>query len=311
VRALLRPNTLTDIRVAEKFLSVKEAFAATGIKISAPGLDEAVAGSPMLQEVTGNEAKEIESEVNRIKIDSDAVGIVVKADTLGSLEALIKLLQSHQIKIKRADVGEISRRDLMEAQALKKTDVYAGVVMVFNTPVAESFQKEAELQGVKIISGNIVYALADDYKKWVKEQEDNKQKMLLEKAIFPFQLQIMPGHVFRNTKPAVVGVRVVEGRLRVGCDVMNDKGQIIGKIQQIQQEKENVSAAERNDEVAISISGGNVGRNLFENDYLYPVLTDGMHQLLQKVANKLTAEEKEILQKITALQSSLTNVQEE
>lgn len=311
VRALLRPNTMTDIRVAEKFVSMKEAHAATGIKIAAPGLDEAIAGSPILEEKTGNEANEIQNEVNRIKIESDAIGIIVKADTLGSLEALIQLLHSHQIKIKRADVGEITRRDILEAAALKAKDLYAGCILGFNAPVNDAVKKEAELQQVHIISGNIVYALTEQYQLWVKQTEENKNKMLMEKAIFPCEIQLLPNHVFRNTKPAVVGVRIIEGRLRVGTELMNKQGEVIGKVAQIQQEKENIDLAEKNDEVAVSIDGGNVGRNLFENDTLYTNPTPGMLTLLKKIESKLSEEEKELLQKITNLQSSLTNTQEE
>ena len=311
VRALLRPNTLTDIRIAEKFISVKEAHAATGIKIAAPSLDDALAGSPMLEEVTGNEEKEIQAEVSRIKIDSDAIGIIVKADTLGSLEALIKLLQLHQIKLKRADVGEVSRRDILEAAALKAKDPYMGAVLVFNTPVTDALRKEAELQGVKIIDGNIVYSLTETYQAWVKEQEESKNKSLMEKAIFPAQLQVMPNHIFRNTKPAVVGVRILEGRLKIGTELMNKTGEIIGRVQQIQHDKENIDIAQKNSEVAVSIDGGNVGRNLFENDMLYSSPTDGMLSLLKKIESKLSIEEKELLEKITALQSSQKPEQEE
>ncbi len=311
VRALLQPNTMTDIRVADKFISLPEAHAATGIKIAAPGLDDAIAGSSVLEESTGNESAEILSEVNRIRIESDAIGIIVKADTLGSLEALIQLLHSHKIKIKRADVGEITRRDVLEAAALKSKDPYAGCVLGFNAPILDAVKKDAELQQVKIISGNIVYALTEHYQQWVKETEENKHKGLLEKAIFPCQLQLMPNHIFRNTKPAVVGVRIVEGRLRVGTELMNKHGEVIGKVAQIQQDKENIDLAERNDEVAISIDGGNVGRNLFENETLYTNPTPGMLMLLKKIESKLSAEEKELLEKITALQSSLTPNQEE
>ncbi|MBM3281885.1 MAG: translation initiation factor IF-2 [Candidatus Diapherotrites archaeon] len=313
IRALLRPNILTDIRVAEKFVSVKDAYAATGVKISAPNLNDALAGSPFLVVKNGNEKEIIEKEVKRIKIESDNVGIILKTDTLGSLEALVKLIHSHHIKVKRADVGEITRRDVLEAAAIRAKDPYLGVIFAFNTLIQDAARKDAQLAQIPIFESNIVYSITEEYVKWVQQQEAEKNKRLLEQAIFPAKIQFLPGFAFRNSKPAVVGVRVVEGRLKNGVELMNSTGELVGRVQAIQSENESVTIAEKNAEVAVSISDAVVGRNLFENDVLYTVLTPNMLVTLKKINAQLSEDEKDLLVFVTQLnsRSSTNNVERE
>ena len=43
-------------------------------------------------------------------MQTDREGIVVKADTLGSLEALTNLLKQSSIKIKKASIGNITKK---------------------------------------------------------------------------------------------------------------------------------------------------------------------------------------------------------
>ncbi|MEK6902916.1 MAG: translation initiation factor IF-2 [archaeon] len=309
IRSLLKPNIAADSRMNEKWIRVEEIHAAAGVKISAPGLEEAVAGSPLLVVSTGNEAEQIEKEVKRITIDSDAIGAIVKTDTLGSLEALLKLMQSHGIKVKRASVGDVTRRDIMEAAALHNKDPFLGVVFAFSTSIPEDARKDAEKAGVKVFESNIVYSLSEDYKKWVESEKAAQQKAFLEKAILPCKFVYLPGYTFRNSKPAVIGVRIQIGRLKVGAEVMNEKGEIIGRVQNIQVESESVQEAKTDEEVAVSIDGATVTRNLNENDVLLTRITDGMQDLLKKI--NLSSDEKELLSTIIALQSSVSNTSQE
>ncbi len=307
VRALLRPNVLTDIRAAEKFVQVKEVRAATGIKISAPNLEHALAGSPFLVVHTGKEKAEIESEVKRIKIDGDNIGIIIKTDTLGSLEALIKLAQSHQIKLKRADVGEVTRRDIMEAAAIRSKEPYLGVVFAFNNLVPDAVRKDAQLSNVPIFESNIVYTITETYMEWVKKQEQEKNKNLMDKALFPCKIEFLPGFAFRNSKPAVIGVKILIGRLKTGIELMNKKGEMIGRVQAIQSENESVTLATQGMEVAVSIDDAVIGRNVFENDILYSNLTSGILTTLTKIDKQLSDEEKELMTEINRIISQSSN----
>jgi len=93
IRAILVPNPLDEIRDPRaKFASVDCVFAAAGVKIVASGLEGALAGAP-LYAVPPNEMAEkyaalVTEEIGRIRIATVVEGIVVKTDTLGSLEAI-------------------------------------------------------------------------------------------------------------------------------------------------------------------------------------------------------------------------------
>ncbi|MEK6970376.1 MAG: translation initiation factor IF-2, partial [archaeon] len=182
-RALLRPRTITDIRMNEKWVQVNEIHAAAGIKVSAPNLEQALAGSPFLVSTSGAEAALIQKEVSQLEIDSQQNGIILKTDTLGSLEALVKLFHAHQIPIKSANVGEITKRDIMEAAAVGGKDPYLGVIFAFSTHFPDALRKDAEAANVKIFESDIVYSLTEEYAKWVEEEKATRQKEFLEKAI--------------------------------------------------------------------------------------------------------------------------------
>ncbi len=305
VRALLRPNTVTDIRMNDKWVQVKTIRAAAGIKISAPDLEHALAGSPFLVVKNGDEAAQIEKEVSQLKIESQNNGVTLKTDTLGSLEALVKLFQTHHIPLAHADVGEITKRDIMQAAAIRAKEPYLGVVFAFNTPVPEALRKDAQLAHVKLFESNIVYSLTEEFLRWQKEEKANDQRALLEKAILPCKFQILPGFIFRNTKPAVVGVKILEGRLKNNAEVQNEKGEKKGRIQNMQVDGKTVTEATSGQEVAVSISDATMGRTLFESDILLTYITPNMRTLVEKIS--LSDEEKMLLDTITNLQSTLDN----
>src|SRR3989338_9244629 len=69
VRALLEPKPLNEIRdPKEKFNNVKSVHAAARVKVAAPGLDQALAGSPMLVVKTGLEEQKIKDELKGLTI---------------------------------------------------------------------------------------------------------------------------------------------------------------------------------------------------------------------------------------------------
>jgi len=119
VKALLQPLPLVDIRDKKaKFSHVSKVSAAAGIKISAPNVEEVVAGMPLRscsRDEVDKVKNEIKKEVEEVIIETDKQGVVIKADSLGSLEALIKLLKEKNIDVKRASIGNISKKDISDA----------------------------------------------------------------------------------------------------------------------------------------------------------------------------------------------------
>ncbi|NJE10626.1 intein-containing translation initiation factor aIF-2 [Thermococcus sp. MAR1] len=276
IRALLKPKPLDEIRDPRfRFDQVDEVAAAAGIKIAAPGLEEALAGSPVIaarsEEEVEKARQEILSQIQSVVISTGKVGVIVKADTLGSLEALSKELGEKNIPIRKADVGNISKTDVMEALSVREEEEKYGVVLGFNVRVNEDAEEVAKARGVPIFTGNIIYKLIEDYEAWIKAEEEKKKRELLSKVTFPGVIRLYPDerYVFRRSHPAIVGIEVVEGRIRPGVTLIKQNGQKVGVIKSIKNKNDFVQEAKKGDAVAIAIEGAIVGRHIHPGETLY------------------------------------------
>ncbi|MFH1224744.1 MAG: translation initiation factor IF-2 [Candidatus Diapherotrites archaeon] len=298
VRALLVPKPLQEIRnPQDKFSGVEGVVAASGVKIAAPMLEDALAGSPLLVKYAGSE-EEVMKEVLGAKIDTEAVGPVVKADALGSLEAVVKLLEGHGIKVRKADIGEVSKRDVMEAEAVRSSDRFKGIVFAFNVKVDAAAGAEAKKSGVKVFSEKIIYRLIEGYDEWLAAERESAKEEKLQHAVMPVKLKVLPGCIFHNTKPAIVGVRILAGRLKNGVELMKKGGEKIGKVQGMQDNGKDIDEAKQGQEVAVSIKGATCGRNLFENDELYSFLPARQLERLGEMGDALSEGEMELVLEI-------------
>ncbi len=298
VRAILKPKPLEQMGTGEKFFNVIEVHAASGIKISAPLLENAIAGSPFIAVGSEKDIEGLQKEFKEIKIESDVAGVVIKADTLGSLEAMVKLLQGAGLKIRFADLGAISRNDVMCALAVRENDAEKAAIFAFNVASLPEALQEAEKKGIKIFSGNVIYRLIEDYTQWIELFRAEARKQKEAELICPFAFKILPGMVFRNSKPAVAGIHVVSGRIKPGVEIINENGEPIGKVESLQSEGKTLHEAKEGDEVAIAISGATIGRQISENETLYSAITQrGLAKILQN-ADMFSSEELELAKKL-------------
>ncbi len=306
-RALLLPKPLDEIRdPRERFSPVKEVVAAAGIKIAAPDLDNAIAGAGLFVANTEEEVttarERIIQDMEAVRIKTDKIGIFLKADTLGSLEALIEFLHEREIPIRRADIGDISKKDVVEVSTVADADPFLGVILAFNSRPLPDAANEADSRGVAIFQSQIIYDLVDQYEAWVADKRRKLEEAMLEELTFPGKIELMPGYVFRQSNPAVVGVKVLAGRIKAKSQLITPENRRIGNIQQIQDKGETISEARIGAEVAVSIRGVTVGRQIDEGDILYIDLPEGMViRLNQEFKDKLTSDELEVLQEFLEL----------
>ena len=274
IRALLLPKPLDEMKdPRDKFTPVSKVAAAAGVKIAAPNLEKALAGSPFYSALDEKEidryAKRVSDEIERLRISTDRIGIVLKTDTLGSLEAIIVELKRNGVAIRLADVGDISRREIVEANLVRQRDTIHGVILGFNVKLLADAKREAQNRHVKVFQHNIIYQLVDEYLTWANEEKARKIQKGMENLTRPGKIRIIPGYVFHRSKPAIVGVEVIAGRLRTKTTVMNTIGNEIGQVSQIQDRKENLTEATTGMKVAVSLKGPTVGRQIHEGDLLY------------------------------------------
>ncbi|HDI23762.1 MAG TPA: translation initiation factor IF-2 [Thermoplasmatales archaeon] len=301
IKALLKPKPLDEIRdPREKFESVKEVHAACGIKISAPDLEDVIPGSP-LRVVTQENKDEVIKEIKEqteLHIDLDDEGAVVKADTIGSLEAIVKEAKSRNIKIRKAEVGNVSKRDIVDASATN--DPLQRVVLAFNVKILPEAEEEIRNQDVMVIKEDVIYTLMERYEEWVYKKREEMERAKKEAIPRPGMIKFLPEYVFRVSKPAIIGVRVLAGRIKPGMKLMKDDGRVIGTIKSIQSEKRSLDEAIQGQEVAVSIEGPTVGRQIKGGDILYTDLPEGVVKKLKEIGD-LTYDEKEVLDKIVEI----------
>ena len=313
VRTLLVPKPLDEMRdPRDKFVGVDCVYASAGVKIVATDLEDALAGAPLLAVPSGEDAvkycKLITEEVGRIRITKEIDGVIAKADTLGSLEAMAEILKANNVQVRSADVGDISKRDVIEASVVKQRDPLVGVVLAFGVKVLPDAEEEAEANGVKIFRDSIIYSLIDNYLKWVKEKRDRKNEEEFDALIKPGKLTVLPNCIFRRAKPLVVGVEIQGGRVKPKVSLIRvEDSSDIGEIQQVQDEGKAVSEAKAGEQVAISMDKPIAGRHIFERDVLYvKVPEEHVKKLFANHIDDLTDVEIDILKEYVKLMRKKT-----
>ena len=305
VRSLLKPRPMKEILVEDRFERVKSVAAAAGIKVTAPNLEGVIAGSPFFV-IRGNREEieeKIKKEMTEIHVTLADEGIVIKADTIGALEALCKELESKEIGVMRAEVGAVSRHDLIETETIKNP-MYR-VLLSFNTPVlpdAADMIKNPLYTQVKVFEGRVIYQLIDQYIAWRDEQKRLQEKQRFEHVVMPAKIRLLPDCVFRQSNPAVVGVRVLGGKLRSDVGLIKTDGKKVGHLKTMQLRQEAIREADAGLEVAISIEGATVGRQVSVGDDLFVDIPERHVKVLEKeMLSTLNVSTQEILAEFTTM----------
>ncbi|MEW6721639.1 MAG: translation initiation factor IF-2 [Candidatus Micrarchaeota archaeon] len=301
VRGLLEPN----LGGKEKFIFVDEVAAAAGVKIYAPGLDGAIPGSPIeVVEDPERDGRAIEAQFKSVIFSREEQGVVLRADSLGSVEALLRLLRDAGIPVKDAGVGNITRKDVISASVGAAEEPLLSVVLGFNVRVLDEAWAESRDSGIPIIYSDIIYRLIDEYQAWVKDTKEKMKKQALETLTWPGKVKVLEGYVFRASRPAIFGVDVLSGRVKKGYRLMDSSGTVVGEIREIQREKEKVEEASAGDQLAVSCDGITIGKNVNPSDVLYTYMTgdeikkwEGQLQMMSDAEKALFEEIKRPLRK--------------
>jgi translation initiation factor 5B len=245
----------------------------------------------------------ITEEIGRIRIKTDVDGVIVKTDALGSLEAIAEILKQNSVPIRLADVGDISKRDIAEATAVREHEPLYAAILGFNVKTLPDAEEEATARGVTIFRDNIIYHVIDNYLAWYKGRREAGLEQDFDTIVKPAKLQIMPGYIFRRAKPAIFGVEVLAGSIKPRYGLIRaEDGEEIGEIQQIQDKGEAVPSASKGMQIAISVEKPIVGRHIFEKDVLYVKVPEAQVKMLQTTfAEKLSPEEQEALSEYVSM----------
>jgi len=316
IRALLTPHPMRELRVKGSYIHHKEIKAAQGVKITANGLETAIAGTQLFAVGPDDDLEELKDEamadMSHIlsSVDKSGEGVCVQASTLGSLEALLEFLKSPavQIPVSGISIGPIHKKDVMRASVMleRKRKEFA-VILAFDVKVEKDAVAMAEELGVKIFTADIIYHLFDQFVTYMAKVKEEKRKAAEFDAVFPCILKILPNCVFNKKDPIILGCEVLEGIAKVGTplcvpnrpDPVDGGFLTIGRISSIENNHKSVPTARKGDSVAVKINSTNpteatrmVGRHFFEDDELVSLISRRSIDLLKEnYRNDLNKEE--------------------
>ncbi|MEM4495642.1 MAG: translation initiation factor IF-2 [Candidatus Caldarchaeum sp.] len=290
VKALLLPKPLDEIRdPRDRLKSIDQISAAAGVKMVAEMLEDAVAGSPLL--VVKNEVEDLRrvaEEAQEFILSTDKIGVVVKADALGTLEAAVNYLRDKGVLIRMADIGDVSKRDIVEAHVVHLKDELLGVILAYGVRVDPELEREALSKGVRIFKNDVLFRLVEEYESWVAETVRARQAAEFESLVKPGKIKILKDFIFRRSEPAIVGVEVLAGEIRPGVQLVNKLGKTVGQLSQIQDRGQAISLAKAGMKVAVSIRDAVVGRTIHGDEELYVAVPErDARQLLTNYAAML------------------------
>lgn len=298
IRSILRPLPLEEMRDSKKkFKKFDEVVAAAGIKIAAPNLDDVVSGSPL--RVLNDEEdveEEILKEIEDITINTDDEGILVKADTLGSLEAIVQLLKELDIPIREADIGDVNRRDIINSSIALNENEAHGAIIAFNVGVHQNSEEDLNNSDVMLFKGDVIYQIIEDYEEWIKQREEAKKKAFYDAIIKPAKFMSLPKLVFRQSKPAIIGVEALSGTVKQGQKLINKNGESVGIIASMEDKGETLPDISRGQRVAMAIDNAIVGKDFDEGDELFIDIPENHYKFIEReFKDKLTEDEFETL----------------
>jgi translation initiation factor 5B len=307
IKSILLPKPLDEMRdPRDKFRPVEQVISAAGLKITSPDLNGVLAGSPLYALEKKNDESTlkqmVESEVKSAILSTDSNGVILRCDTIGSIEAITDLLKRANMPVRSADIGNITRRDIIEASAVREKDRYVGVVLGFNVKVLDDAEKESYERNIKIFNERIIYNLVRNYTDWVTYQREHEESILFNEIPPICKFQFMRGYIFRRNDPAVFGAEILVGRLRQKVVVVSEDGKKIGTVQQVQENGKAIEEATKGMQVAVSIKGPVIGRQLNEDEILYTDLNSKHAKMLtERFIHRLDEEEKQVFDRILSM----------
>jgi len=304
IKGMFRPKGMSEMRDAgDRWEACENAVAACGLKIVAPGLENVLAGTTLRQTNTAKAKESAEIEARKeasITVDIAEEGVVIKADTVGGLEALAFELNRLEIPIRMATVGPVNKRDIITAQCAEDplNQIILGFSVKGNAEVQSKLEgKDAE---IKFIAHDIIYRVLEEFEEWRDATKAEMEAAARENLVYPGHLLYLKDHTFRNKGPAIVGMRVLGGRVHVGQKIMKLDGTQIGQIRSLRtRDSDDVKEGRQGEELAVAVMGPTVGRHIEEGDEFWVDIPASHAKRLRKL--DLTPQEEEILEQITIL----------
>lgn len=242
------PGAWAPLRIIEASDGTKVKSISCGNPAKIVGFStEPKVGSEIIQVKTKKEAEEIaaseesaaEQLTHSTPEDGELIRLIIKADSLGSIEALkyeLEKIQQEKVAVAVVDsgVGAINENDIKRVM-----DFSNAVVIGFSVGVDAVAKDLAERQGVTVETRDIIYELTEWFTTYVEKviPEDTTPQVLGTAKI--------KRHFSTTGTKHVVGGKVEEGVLKRGSSIIIERRGIdvgTGKIVNIQSQKNDVES---------------------------------------------------------------------
>jgi len=306
VKALLKTKPLSEIRDKKSsFEKVKEVVAAAGVKIIANDLNQAIAGAPIISVQDKSKLEEaqnkVKEEIEEVLVKTGDDGVVLKADTLGSLEAASNLFQKHEIPIKRADIGNITKRDIVEAEgSLGKGSEYP-FVLGFNVTIEQELETMAKKKKIPIIINQVIYKIVEDFEKLHTERKRRLELEEISDLQWPAKIRIMPQYIFRQSGPAIFGAEVIDGKLTPAVELINKDGKVVGRVKKIEEKGKKLDELKKGKEAAVAVEKLTLGRGADGGDFLITNMSESAFRKLKNKKHLLSKSEIQVLKELAEI----------
>lgn len=189
--------------------------------------------------------------VRKAVSEGKVLNLILKADVLGSLEAveqILKELPQEQINLRllKSGVGEITETDLKLARHSK------ALVLGFRVKINLASQSILKRERIRVLQFDVIYDLVESVRKYMEKS--------LEPQIVRTDLGKMKVLVVFLTEKnrQIVGGKITEGQIKKGVSLEVLRGEEIvgkGKIINLQKNKKDVDSASKGEEVGILYEG--------------------------------------------------------
>jgi translation initiation factor IF-2 len=180
--------------------------------------------------------KQMEQVVNKTDLGQEKFNLVIKAQTSGSLEALLANL-SPDVHVISSGVGDIIEADIFTAKSAKNCRVFA-----FEVKVPSNISKLADNEGVITETFNVIYKLFERVGEILKEGEEEVLGKAHIIASFPYESR------------KVAGCKVVQGKI-VKNDILilyrDDKMMGSAKAISMKKEKKDIMEVKQGEEFGV------------------------------------------------------------
>ena len=180
------------------------------------------------------------------------LNLILKADVLGSLEAIEEILKNLPqdkiiLRILKSEVGNINESDLKLARTGKI------LILGFRVKMDSAAKKIAERERVKIMHFEVIYDLVEEVRKF------------MEKILEPEEVRTDLGRIkvlakFLDDKNRqIIGGRVVEGEVKKGAQIevfRNEEKMGKGRMISLQRNKKDAEQIVKGEECGILFEGG-------------------------------------------------------